>query len=199
LKKYSLLFSSCIPAEEEPVLTNTSYCQPLIKLDKPFCEHYGFKLDKYVNVSVGDQQYWNDRLWKLQEQYDQIFVKRQNRSISPKCIDQFWFAGCHYTFPGCERSTSVFKPKKFCKVSCLHFTNECSMFATVLKDIYLSGNPGRKFLFSCLKRPSRNAGDSPECVYYERKESLEKEGMLVGRQCVVFFPFSSEVNQLASC
>jgi hypothetical protein len=170
-----------MPAEEEPVYTNQSDCQPLIKLDKPFCSHYGFKLDKYVNVSVDTQQSWNNVLWEKQEQYDQILFKGKNMSASPKCMEQVRFIGCYYTFPGCDRSTSVFRPKKFCKESCLHFTNDCSTFSKAWKEILLSSFPEKAALFSCLEKPSRNAGDSPECVYYDRKESVEKECMLIGQ------------------
>ncbi|CAB4030230.1 uncharacterized protein LOC110041943 [Paramuricea clavata] len=127
---------------------------------------------------MGGQQYWNDHLWQLQKQYDQVYVKAPNASASPECMDQVRFYGCRYTFPGCDRSTSAFKSKKFCKDSCLHFTKECSTFLKAWKDLYLSGNPDEAYRFSCLKRPLRNAGDSPECVYYERKESLEKEDCL---------------------
>ena len=147
-------------------------------------------------MSVYAQPYWNDHLWELKEQYDQVFVKAPNASTSPECMDQIRFFGCHYAFPGCDRSTSAFKPKKFCKDSCLHFTNECSTFLKAWKDIYLSGNPDEAYLFSCLKRPLRNAGDSPECVYYERNESLEKEGMLVDRRSIGM-SFSPGVSLLA--
>jgi hypothetical protein len=35
---------------------------------------------------------------------------------------------------------------------------------------------GEEAVFNCVEKPSRNAGDTPECMYYNRKESLEKEG-----------------------
>ena len=151
-------------------------CRPLIKLDRPFCEHYGFKLDKYVNASVGKQQLWNDRLWKRQEQYYRVYFEGQNFSASPECMEQMRFAGCYYMFPGCDRSTSGFRSKKFCKESCLHFANECSSFSKALKDVFLQSYPEEKALLSCLETASRNAGDSPECMYYDRKERLENEG-----------------------
>ncbi|CAB4035413.1 partial, partial [Paramuricea clavata] len=96
-------------------------------------------------------------------------------SASPECMDQVRFIACYYTFPGCDRSTSVLRPKKFCKESCLHFTNECSRFVNAWKEILLPSYPEKAALFSCLEKPSRNAGESPECVYYDRKESVEKE------------------------
>ncbi|CAB4045289.1 Hypothetical predicted protein [Paramuricea clavata] len=88
------------------------------------------------------------------------------------------FAGCYYMFPGCDRSTSGFRTKKFCKESCLHFTNECSTFVEALNEIFLQYYPEKKALTSCLEKASRNAGDSPECISYDRKESLKKEDCL---------------------
>ena len=129
-------------------------------------------------MTVYLQQFWNDRLWHVQEQFHQIFFEGQN--VSASCMDQARFAGCYYTFPGCDRSTSVFRPKQFCKESCLHFTNECSASFKQGIDVSSSFYPGKEALFNCSKKTSRNAGDSPGCLYYHRKKSLEREGMLVG-------------------
>jgi hypothetical protein len=63
-------------------------CHLLVKLDKPFCEHYGFKLDKYVKVSVNYQHILNNKMWETQEQF-----KGQNISTSHECTDQFRFPG----------------------------------------------------------------------------------------------------------
>ena len=90
-------------------------------------------------------------------------------------------------FQGAIAAQVDFRSKKFCKESCLHFTNECSAFVKAWKHILLPNHPDIDARFSCVKRPSRNAGDSPECVYYDRKESLEKEGMLVDRLVVRIF------------
>jgi hypothetical protein len=153
-------------------------CHPLIKLDKPFCKHYGFKLDKYVKA-------WED---EEQEQYNH---KGQNISVSrlPNYIPQTRFAhsnGRHYAFQpqvdlnltGARFSGTLgpkkFRAKNFCKESCLHFTNEYSM---AWKYILLSSYA--EALISCLEKPSKNDGDSSECMYYDRKESLEKEGKFV--------------------
>jgi hypothetical protein len=159
------------------VYTTQGDCHPLIKLDNPFCEHYGFKLDKYVKVSVDYQQVLNNQLWELHEQF-----KGQNISTLHECIDQFRFFGCYSAFAGCDRSTSVLKPKKICKEFCLHFTKECSAFGKIWKDVYGSaiweGKPISE-LVNCLEKPSRNAGDTPGCMYYDRKESLEKESKFV--------------------
>jgi hypothetical protein len=157
-------------------------CHLLVKLDKPFCEHYGFKLDKYVKVSVNYQQILNNKMWEVQEQF-----KGQNISTSHECSDQFRFPGCYQAFAGCDRSTSVLKPKKICKESCLHFTKECSAFVKMWNDVFaptlLTDDPSGAALFNCTEKPSRNAGDTPECMHYDRKESVEKEGKFSRSVC----------------
>jgi hypothetical protein len=162
------------------VYTKQGDCHPLIKLDKPFCEHYGFKFDKYVKELGDDQQVLNNQLWEMQEQFEQINAKGQNISTSHECTDQFRFPGCYYAFAGCDRSTSVLKPKKMCKESCLYFTKKCSAFVRMWNDVFgpavLGGDPSVAAVFNCVEKPSRNAGDTPECMYYYRKERLEKEG-----------------------
>ena len=155
--------------------TTQGDCHPLIKLDNPFCEHYGFKLDKYVKESGDDQQVLNNQLWEMQEQFN-----GQHISISHECTDHFRFPVCYYAFPGCDRSTSVLKPKKMCKESCLYFTKKCSAFVKMWNNVFgasvLGGDPSVAAVFNCVEKPSRNAGDTPECMYYDRKERLEKEG-----------------------
>ncbi len=112
------------------------------------------------------------------------FIIVQNLSTSPECIDQARFIGCYLYFPGCDRTTSVFWPRRFCKELCHYFEKECRTFLEALKDIFLPMYPTKEALLNCLEKPSRNAGDSPECVYYNRKESLEKEGMLVSQSII---------------
>ena len=131
-----------------------------------------------MNVSVRRQQYYNDKLWFYQNQYEQMFLP-QFRSVPQECLYQARYFGCYHSFPSCDHTTSVFIPKKICKESCLAFLNECRTFLKISRDAYLSQNPDKAALFSCLEQPSRNAGDSPECVDYDRRERLEKEGMFV--------------------
>ena len=128
-----------------------------------------------MNVSVNDQQYWNDHLWNLQKQYEQLILP-QFRNVPQECWYQARYFGCYHTFPSCDHTTSVFVPKKICKESCLGFLNECGTFLKVCRGVYLSKHPDKEALFTCLKQPSRNAGDSPECVDYDRRERLEKQG-----------------------
>ena len=131
-----------------------------------------------MNVSVNDQQYWNNYLWDAQIQYERIFLPHF-RTVPQECWYQARYFGCYFTFTSCDRTTSVFIPKKICKESCVAFFNECGTFVKAWRDLYLNSNPDKESLFSCLEQPSRNAGDSPECVDYDRRERLEKEGMFV--------------------
>ncbi|CAB3998077.1 Hypothetical predicted protein [Paramuricea clavata] len=51
------------------------------------------------------------------------------------------------------------------------------MWNDVFQPLMSPGKPSGE-LFSCVEKPSRNAGNTPECMYYDRKESLEKENCL---------------------
>ena len=164
-------FSSCIPAEEEPAVTNATDCQPLIKLKNPFCEYYGIKLDKYVDVEAKYQQENNDQLWSFLEVY-----KWLNTSYTTECQSLFRFLACHEIFPGCDSSTSVFLPKNVCNKTCLSFTNHYSKLAKFWADI--SGGESPK----CLRKLARSAGNIPECAFYAwNLKSLKKQSVVVGK------------------
>lgn len=168
----SFPFRSCTPAESLP--STIGDCQPLINLDRPFCEYYGFKLDKYVNVSVETQQYWNNQLWALQEFY-------RWSSSSTECLHKTRFVACYYLFPGCDRSTSKFLVKDICKESCQSYIRECSAFLKVWEEMFQFQYPGKEFPSNCFKQPLRSAGSSPECVFDARKlRSLKETGISVG-------------------
>ena len=112
----------------------------------------------------------------MQEQIEQINVKRQNISTSHECTDQFRFPGCYYAFPGCDRSTSVLKPNKICMESCLHFTKECSAFVRMWNDVFQPS--GEEAVFNCVEKPSRNAGSV--CIIIGKKVWKRKVS-LVGK------------------
>ena len=150
--------------------TNTSECQPLIKLKNPFCEYYGIKLDKYVHLDALDQEKFNRLLWSYQEYY-----KWSTTSASTECLYQARFLACHHLIPGCDSSTSVFIPKTFCKKSCLTFISKCSP----LVEAWISTGEN---ISKCVDKPLRNGGNIPECAFYNRKiESLKKEGIVIGK------------------
>ena len=168
-----------MPAEKEPVtavLNKHGECQPLIELNNSFCGQNRIRLDKYVNVEAYSQQSMNDRLWSLQKQYELIYPQ----SISKECIHNFNFFACNLMFPGCDRSTSEFKLKKFCKESCIHFIKECSSFARFWKNMAFATEfeaLDKMTVFNYSANPSRNAGDSPECLYYVENGNFAEEGM----------------------
>ena len=167
-----------MPAEKEPVPSNTSNCQPLIKLKNPFCESYGFKLDKYVDVPARLQEKSNNALWSYE-----AFYKWHNTSFSTECLYKARFLTCHYFFPGCDRTTSVFRQKTFCKESCLSFITKCSLLVQALEDV----TRWFKRISKCLNSRARSAGNVPECSFYARKlESLERKSILVGKLILNF-------------
>ena len=164
-------FSSCIPAEEEPVVTNANDCQPLIKLENSFCEYHGIKLDKYVDVEAKNQKEKNDQLWS----YLEVF-KWLNTSYTTECLSLFSFLKCHDLFPGCDHSTSVFLSKKVCNESCLSFINHCSELAKVWADMTVDES------LECLSKFGRSAGNIPECAFYARNlKSLKRQSAVVGK------------------
>ena len=152
--------------------TNTGDCQPLINLTNPFCEYYGVNLDRYVRISAERQEEENNLLWS-----NLVFFKGLNASFSTECLQQAYFLACHHLFLGCDRSTSVFRPKTFCRESCLSFIHKCNELAKAWLDFNKDfPNP------NCSDKPSRSAGNVPECAFYASKvERLEKERILVGR------------------
>ena len=158
------------------VLNKHGECQPLMELNNSFCGQNRIRLDKYVNVDVYSQQSMNDRLWSLQKQYEFVYPKE---SISKECIHNFKFFACNIMFPGCDRSTSEFKLKKFCKQSCIHFIKECSKFARFWKYVASTTDSVAALMtvFNYSVNPSRNAGDSPECLYYVENGDFAEEGM----------------------
>ena len=177
--KYSLLSSLCIPAQKEPVLTKTGDCQPLIKLERPFCEYYGFKIDKYVSAPVWKQQDFNDQLWAGQATAYKL-AKYQNISYSNKCSHQYRYFACHQYFQGCDCSTSVFQKKRICKESCLEFVGQCNVLAKMWTEVFDWDNKhGEIHSPDCSERPTRRAGNTPECAFYARNKNTRKEGNLV--------------------
>ena len=179
--KYSLLSSLCIPAQKEPVLTKTGDCQPLIKLERPFCEYYGFKIDKYVSAPVWKQQDLNDQLWAGQATAYK-FAKYQNISFSTECLQQLRYFACHQNLQGCDCSTSVFQKKRICKESCLEFVGQCSVLAKMWTEVFNWDSNKRGEIHSpdCSERPTRRAGNTPECLFYARNKNTRKEGNLFG-------------------
>jgi hypothetical protein len=118
-------------------------------------------------------------MWEAQLRYERIF---QPTAMPPECEHEARYLGCYYMFPSCDYTTSTPIPKKICKESCIRFSRKCGTFVAIWKKAFLVAYPDKKAMINCFGLPSRNAGDSPECVDYDRKESLEREGMLVGGQ-----------------
>ena len=157
------------------MLTNQSGCKSLIKVKNSFCDHYGITLDKYVNLSERYSQQWlNDSLWEIEGQYKVLYPAK---NLSTECVDNYNFIACNIMFPGCDATTSEFQTKKFCKESCVYFMDKCSRFARFWRNAIFARHPDNMIWFDCSVKQSRNAGDSPECLYYMEKKRFSEEGM----------------------
>ncbi|CAB4033190.1 angiopoietin-1 receptor-like, partial [Paramuricea clavata] len=170
---------ACIPAKAEPTL-NSSSCYPLVNFTRPFCQNYGIALPNYV-YQTPDQQ--NNRNHEANKDDDIIMKLGGPSSISRnlevdintvrKCLQAVAIGYCHLNFPSCDRTDSVFKEQKICRESCLELTHMCGELWEMFVRWYAVGHPyhPEKKAFRCELQPSRNAGDSPECWYFNGNAS----------------------------
>ena len=165
------LYRTCIPAEAEPTL-NSSSCYPLVNFTRPFCQNHGITLPKYVFQTPKYQNKRNDRankdydvLVKIGASKISSFLKVDINTIR-KCIQAYPTGYCRYYFPSCDRTQSVFKEQKLCRESCLELTHICGELWKMFERYYAIRHPGRKKPLRCELQPPRNAGDSPECWYF---------------------------------
>ncbi|CAB3998513.1 partial [Paramuricea clavata] len=162
---------TCIPAEAEPTL-NSSSCYPLVNFTRPFCQNHGITLPNYVFQTPKYQNKRNDRANKYYDVLAKISVSKISRYLKVdintirKCLQAYPTGYCRYYFPSCDRTQSVFKEQKLCHESCLELTHICGELWKVFERYYAIRHPGRKKPFRCELQPPRNAGDSPECWYF---------------------------------
>lgn len=86
-----------------------------------------------------------------------------------KCWKIISLLACVNIYPGCDRTQSVFKAKRLCRETCVDCIRACPK---VWKDLYKYQTirfPEKKKLFSCQLQPYRNAGASPECLYFTKR------------------------------
>ena len=176
----SFCSSSCIPAEAEP-LHNSSECYPLVNFTRPFCQNHGIDLPSYVYREPKEQIYRNyyaNKYYDMGVEFDESkiskYYKMDVASIR-QCRLAYVPMVCHYYFPACDRTRSVFRKKIICRETCLEFMALCDK---ILKDVaaYYTlrfKDPLHKKFVKCQLQPYRNAGDSPECWYYDIKENLK--------------------------
>ena len=165
------MYRTCIPAEAEPTL-NSSSCYPLVNFTRPFCQNHGITFPNYV---YGTAYYQNDRNDEINRDYDaavKIGVSRISRlsnvaiSTVRKCAEDVTILYCHHYFPSCDRTQNVYKEQKICHDSCLDLTHMCGKLWEIFVRYYTIKHPGTKKLYRCELQPTRNAGDSPECWYF---------------------------------
>jgi hypothetical protein len=166
------LYRTCIPAEHEPMLNSiTSSCYPLVYFTRPFCQNNGIALPNYVYQTPNHQ---NDRNHEANKDYDAVMkigVSNISRFLNidintvRKCLPAVVIGYCHLHFPSCDRTRSVFQEQKICRESCLELTHICGEMWKMFERYYAIFHQELK-LSSCEQQPPRNAGDSPECWYF---------------------------------
>lgn len=168
---FSLLFSTCIPAKNEPLL-NSSSCYPLLNFTRPFCR--GVPLSDYVYKPPRQQRFHNDYANNFFDNLFKAFKSKPkpllvgNATIR-ECANAFVPFLCHLYFPSCDQTQDVIKEQKICHETCLNLLHKCQKLFKkyeILK-IYTTFHPdskSKKFVH-CDLQPYRHAGDSPECWY----------------------------------
>ena len=165
------LYRTCIPAEAEPTL-NSSSCYPLVNFTRPFCQNHGITLPNYVYQTPDYQNNRNDeantdfdKLRKVGASKISRFFKVDISTIR-KCLQDFTIVYCRHFFPSCDRTQSVFKEQKICRESYLELTHMCGKLWEIWERYYIIEYPEEKKLLLGELQPTRNAGDSPECWYF---------------------------------
>ena len=164
-------YRTCTPAEAEPILKSSS-CYPLVHFKRPFCQNHGIVLSNYVYNTPANQDRRNhdinsnyDRVMKMDVIQISSFFK-VNVTTVKKCIKALSLLFCHFYFPRCDGTQSVYRRQYICRESCLELTHICGNIWKMLERYFLLQFPKMAKLVNCELQPYRNAGDSPECWYY---------------------------------
>ena len=165
------LYRTCIPAEAEPTL-NSSSCYPLVNFTRPFCQNHGITLPNYVYQTPDYQNNRNDEanadfdgLGKVGASKISRFFKVDISTVR-KCMQALPIWYCHLYFPSFDRTQSVFKEQKICRESYLELAHMCGELWEIWERYYIIEYPEEEKLLRCELQPTRNAGDSPECWYF---------------------------------
>jgi hypothetical protein len=181
------LYRTCIPAEAEPTLNSSSSCYPLVNFARPFCQNHEITLPSYVYDTPYRQ---NDRNDEGNKDFDEIVKMGLSRisrfsevdiSIVRKCLQAATIWYCRQYFPSCDRTQSVFKEQKICRESCLTLTRTCGKLWGMFVKFHTVRFPDSKKLYQCELQPYRNAGNSPECWYFN---GLANSTGNIIKQCV---------------
>ena len=174
------MYRTCVPAEAEP-LVHSSGCYPLVNFSRPFCQNRGITLPSYVYLTPYLQIEHNHR-WN--GNYDNYLDRNLTKIVHyfktdipclKKCVKNLMILVCQMFFPGCDRTRSVMRKRMVCRESCLEFYHRCGQkpwtFAKMAVDIRYPDDIEAYKMTHC-KFPYRNAGDSPECWYFNRHANI---------------------------
>ena len=95
-----------------------------------------------------------------------------NITTVKKCMNALSLLFCHYYFPRCDGTQSVYRRQYICRESCLEVTQICSSIWKIVEPYFMIRFPKMARLVTCELQPFRNAGDSPECWYYNELSNL---------------------------
>ena len=170
---------TCVPAEAEPLI-HSSGCYPLVNFSRFFCQNRGITLPSYVYLKPSLQIARNDH-WNYQYDYyrDLDLAKlssyfKMDISSIKKCIENMMILACHMGFPSCDRTQSVMRKRMVCRESCLDLTHSCGRVKTFAERMVAIRYPNDSEIYKQVHcpRPYRNAGDSPECWYFNRNANI---------------------------
>ena len=172
---------TCIPAEAEPLI-HSSGCYPLVNFSRPFCQNHGIILPSYVYLTPSMQIERNDR-WNGNYDYylDLNLAKiapyfKTDISSFKKCMKNAIILVCHMLFPRCDRTGSVLMERMVCRESCIEITHSCGQIWTIIERMIQIRYPDDKWGYNkqvFCEFPYRNAGDSPECYFFNRHANIK--------------------------
>ncbi|XP_028416101.1 uncharacterized protein LOC114539687 [Dendronephthya gigantea] len=109
---------TCIPAEAEPIL-NSSSCYPLVNFTRPFCENHGIMLPKYVYRTPDYQIDKNEEMNRAEKRAKRLGESKIrswfniNISKMQQCFRILSISLCHFIYPICDQTQSVYQEQKF--------------------------------------------------------------------------------------
>ena len=168
---------TCIPAEAEPIL-NSSGCYPLVNFTRPFCQNHGVTLPNRIFRTPYEQRLYNnhgnnefDGIFRLGIPKISRYLKVDNDTLI-KCLNALVPIACHYKFPSCEGTKSQYKKQNTCRETCLKVFHICGKLSNIVAKVYgIQNRDSESKKFIHCEIPRRNAGDSPECWYYDPENS----------------------------
>ena len=141
---------------------------------RPYCKNLGINLPHYIYRTPEYQIWRNNECNKNYDAFVSLGPSRAshmfkiNKTTFEKCSRLFVIFSCRDYFPSCDRTESVIKEQMICRESCLHFTHICSKIYKTMLTYYTIRFPEKKKKYECKLQPYRNAGDSPECWYFNQ-------------------------------